>query len=341
MVGDIELFCREASAPIIAITGSNGKSTVTTLVTEMAKQAGIKVGMGGNIGVPALSLLNGNYALYVLELSSFQLETTSSLKAVAATVLNVSEDHMDRYDSLADYRAAKLKIYNNAENVIVNGEDPQTYPEQAVKKLIRFAEHNAEYSLRNGVLYAEETAIIGTKQMLIRGRHNEMNALAAMALADAAGIPREGIVKALQVYGGLDHRFQAVPTHDGVRWVNDSKATNVGSTVAALNGLEVAGTLYLLLGGDGKAADFSELKPLVNKPNIVCYCFGQDGAELAKLSSQSVLVETMYEAVAAIRPKLKSGDMVLLSPACASLDQFKNFEERGTEFVKLAQETTA
>ena len=334
VVGDIELFCREASAPIIAITGSNGKSTVTTLVTEMAKQAGIKVGMGGNIGVPALSLLNGNYALYVLELSSFQLETTSSLKAVAATVLNVSEDHMDRYDSLADYRAAKL-------NVTVNGEDPQTYPEQAVKKLIRFAEHNAEYSLRNGVLYAEETAIIGTKQMLIRGRHNEMNALAAMALADAAGIPREGIVKALQVYGGLDHRFQAVPTHDGVRWVNDSKATNVGSTVAALNGLEVAGTLYLLLGGDGKAADFSELKPLVNKPNIVCYCFGQDGAELAKLSSQSVLVETMYEAVAAIRPKLKSGDMVLLSPACASLDQFKNFEERGTEFVKLAQETTA
>ena len=337
VVGDIELFCREATAPIIAITGSNGKSTVTTLVTEMAKQAGIKVGMGGNIGVPALSLLNGDYALYVLELSSFQLETTSSLKAVAATVLNVSEDHMDRYDSLADYRAAKLKIYNNAENVIVNGEDPQTYPEQAVKKLIRFAEHNAEYSLRNGVLYAEETAIIGTKQMLIRGRHNEMNALAAMALADAAGISREGIVKALQIYGGLAHRFQAVPTHDGVRWVNDSKATNVGSTVAALNGLEVAGTLYLLLGGDGKAADFSELKPLINKPNIVCYCFGQDGAALAKLSSQSVLVETMYEAVEKIRPQLKQGDMVLLSPACASLDQFKNFEQRGDIFMALAR----
>ncbi|WP_456070191.1 glutamate ligase domain-containing protein, partial [Haemophilus paraphrohaemolyticus] len=153
----------------------------------------------------------------------------------------------------------------------------------------------------------------------------------------AAGIPREGIIKALQVYGGLDHRFQAVPTHDSVRWVNDSKATNVGSTVAALNGLEVAGTLYLLLGGDGKAADFSELKPLVNKPNIVCYCFGQDGAELAKLSSQSVLVETIYEAITSIRPKLKSGDMVLLSPACASLDQFKNFEERGDIFMALAR----
>lgn len=337
VVGDVELFCREAKAPIIAITGSNGKSTVTTLTTEMAKQAGIKVGMGGNIGVPVLSLLEGDYDLFVLELSSFQLETTYSLKAKAATVLNISEDHMDRYDSIADYRQAKLRIYDNAENIIVNGEDAQTYPIQAVKKVIRFAEQNAEYSLRNQMLYSGDDAIIQTKQMLISGRHNEMNALAAMALAEAANVPREGIVKALQIYGGLPHRFQAVATNDGVRWVNDSKATNVGSTVAALNGLNVAGTLYLLLGGDGKAADFSELKPLINKPNIVCYCFGQDGAALAELSEQSVLVETMQQAVEAIRPQLKKGDMVLLSPACASLDQFKNFEQRGEVFMALAQ----
>lgn len=340
VVGDVELFCREAKAPIIAITGSNGKSTVTTLTTEMAKQAGIKVGMGGNIGVPVLSLLEGDYDLFVLELSSFQLETTYSLKAKAATILNISEDHMDRYDSMADYRQAKLRIYDNAENIIVNGEDAQTYPIQAVKKVIRFAEQNAEYSLRNQMLYSGDDAIIQTKQMLISGRHNEMNALAAMALAEAANVPREGIVKALQVYGGLPHRFQAVATNDGVRWVNDSKATNVGSTVAALNGLNVAGTLYLLLGGDGKAADFSELKPLINKPNIVCYCFGQDGAALAELSEQSVLVETMQQAVETIRPQLKKGDMVLLSPACASLDQFKNFENRGEVFVSLAQGKT-
>ncbi|HHW7567957.1 TPA: UDP-N-acetylmuramoyl-L-alanine--D-glutamate ligase [Mannheimia haemolytica] len=337
VVGDVELFCREAKAPIIAITGSNGKSTVTTLTTEMAKQAGIKVGMGGNIGVPVLSLLEGDYDLFVLELSSFQLETTYSLKAKAATVLNISEDHMDRYDSISDYRQAKLRIYDNAENIIVNGEDAQTYPIQAVKKVIRFAEQNAEYSLRNQMLYSGDDAIIQTKQMLISGRHNEMNALAAMALAEAANVPREGIVKALQIYGGLPHRFQAVATNDGVRWVNDSKATNVGSTVAALNGLNIAGTLYLLLGGDGKAADFSELKPLINKPNIVCYCFGQDGAALAELSEQSVLVETMQQAIEAIRPQLKKGDMVLLSPACASLDQFKNFEQRGEVFMALAQ----
>ncbi|MDY2946428.1 MAG: UDP-N-acetylmuramoyl-L-alanine--D-glutamate ligase [Mannheimia varigena] len=336
VVGDVELFCREAKAPIIAITGSNGKSTVTTLTTEMAKQAGLKVGMGGNIGVPVLSLLADDYELFVLELSSFQLETTYSLKAKAATILNISEDHMDRYDSIADYRAAKLRIYDNAEHIIVNGEDAQTYPEKAVKNLQRFAEHNAEYTMRHGVLYSGDTAIINTNQMLISGRHNEMNALAAMALAEAVNVPREGIVKALQVYGGLPHRFQAVATNDGVCWVNDSKATNVGSTVAALNGLTVACTLYLLLGGDGKAADFSELKPLINKPNIICYCFGQDGEALAALSEQSVLVETMQQAIETIRPQLKKGDMVLLSPACASLDQFKNFEHRGDVFIALA-----
>lgn len=338
VVGDVELFCREAKAPIIAITGSNGKSTVTTLTTEMAKQAGLKVGMGGNIGVPVLSLLEEDYDLFVLELSSFQLETTYSLKAKAATILNISEDHMDRYRSLADYRNAKLRIYENAEHIIVNGEDAQTYPEQAVKNVIRFAEQNAEYSIRNGIIYSGDTAIISTNKMLISGRHNEMNALAAIALAEAAHIPREGIVKGLQVYGGLPHRFQIVATNDGVRWINDSKATNVGSTVAALNGLRVAGKLYLLLGGDGKSADFSALKPLINKPNIICYCFGKDGQELAKLSEQSVLRETMQEAIAAIRPQLKKGDMVLLSPACASLDQFKNFEQRGEVFVSLAQE---
>lgn len=336
VVGDIELFCREAKAPIIAITGSNGKSTVTSLVTEMALQAGIKVGMGGNIGVPALSLLEQDYQLYVLELSSFQLETTYSLRAVAATVLNISEDHMDRYDSLEDYRQAKLRIYESAQHLIVNGEDRQTYPDQPAQNLISFAETGANYYVQNGELCTPNGALFAIADMQIRGRHNEMNALAAIALAQSAGVPNTGIVQALRTYGGLDHRFQLVPTQDGVRWVNDSKATNVGSTVAALNGLQVAGNLYLLLGGDGKAADFSELKALINQPNIICYCFGKDGAQLAELSANSVLVETMQQAIEQIRPRLQRGDMVLLSPACASLDQFKSFEHRGAEFTRLA-----
>ena len=201
----------------------------------------------------------------------------------------------------------------------------------------KFAEKGAEYTAWNGELYSGDEAVIAINELKITGRHNVMNALASMALAEAAGVARLGIVKALQSYSGLDHRFQLVPTNDGVRWINDSKATNVGSTVAALNGLHVEGTLYLLLGGDGKDADFSELKPFINQPNIVCYCFGKDGAELATLTQNSVLVETMAQAVAQIRLLLKSGDMVLLSPACASLDQFKNFEERGRQFAALAQ----
>lgn len=337
VVGDIELFCREAQVPIIAITGSNGKSTVTTLTTEMAKQAGLRVGMGGNIGVPALSLLKQPHDLYVLELSSFQLETTQSLKAKAATILNISEDHMDRYADLNAYRQAKLRIYDQAEHVIVNGEDTQTLPDKAVSSLIYFAENGAEYTACNGQLCAHGKPVIAIDEMRISGRHNIMNALASIALAEAAGIPREGIVNALKSYAGLDHRFQRVATQDGVYWINDSKATNVGSTVAALQGLQVEGVLYLLLGGDGKGADFSTLQPLIAQPHIRCYCFGRDGALLAKLTPNSVLVETMQQAIEQIRPHLRKGDMVLLSPACASLDQFPNFEVRGKQFAALAQ----
>ena len=342
VVGDIELFCREADKPIVAITGSNGKSTVTTLVAEMAKAAGLSVGMGGNIGIPALSLLNQSHDIYVLELSSFQLETTYSLKTVAATVLNVTEDHMNRYVDLQDYRHAKLKIYDNCQTAVVNGEDPLTLPTtQHPEKQVSFAEHHADYWLKNEnqktYLMARDEAILACDEMKFTGHHNYMNALAAIALAQAAGINLLGIQTALREFGGLEHRFQVAYMAHGVRWINDSKATNVGSTVAALTGLQVAGKLYLLLGGDGKGADFSELATLINQPHIFCYCFGQDGKQLAALSSQSQLFDTMEQAIAAIRPQLQAGDMVLLSPACASLDQFPCFEARGDEFTRLAR----
>ena len=342
VVGDIELFCREADKPIVAITGSNGKSTVTTLVTEMAKAAGLSVGMGGNIGIPALSLLNQSHDIYVLELSSFQLETTYLLKTVAATVLNVTEDHMNRYVDLQDYRHAKLKIYDNCQTAVVNGEDPLTLPTmQHPEKQVSFAEHHADYWLKNEnrktYLMARDEVILACDEMKLTGRHNYMNALAAIALAQAAGINLLGIQTALREFGGLEHRFQVAHMAHGVRWINDSKATNVGSTVAALTGLQVAGKLYLLLGGDGKGADFSALATLINQPHIYCYCFGRDGKALADLTSQSRLFDTMEQAIAAIRPQLQAGDMVLLSPACASLDQFPCFEARGEEFTRLAQ----
>ncbi|MFP4793130.1 UDP-N-acetylmuramoyl-L-alanine--D-glutamate ligase [Pasteurella multocida] len=340
VIGDIELFCREAKKPIIAITGSNGKSTVTSLVAHMVNVAGLKVGMGGNIGIPALSLLEQAHDMYVLELSSFQLETTYSLKATSATVLNISEDHMNRYVDLEDYRQAKLKIYHHAQTAVINAEDALTAMD-GLKNGVSFGEDNADYWLKTekgrSYLMAKDERVLACDEMKLVGRHNYMNALAAIALAQAVGIPLESIRRALREFNGLDHRFQLAHFAHGVRWVNDSKATNVGSTVAALTGLQLNGTLHLLLGGDGKGADFSELASLINQSNIICYCFGQDGEQLAALSPRSQRFSTMEEAINALRPTLSAGDMVLLSPACASLDQFSSFEQRGDEFTRLAK----
>ncbi|UDQ79575.1 UDP-N-acetylmuramoyl-L-alanine--D-glutamate ligase [Erwinia rhapontici] len=345
IVGDIELFCREAQAPIVAITGSNGKSTVTTLVGEMAKAAGWQVGVGGNIGLPALMLLDNPAQLYVLELSSFQLETTVSLRAAAATILNVTEDHMDRYPlGMQQYRAAKLRIYENAAVCVVNADDAMTMPVRgADKRCVSFGADVGDYHLNRQQgsvwLRVKGEKVLNTDEMHLVGQHNYTNALAALALADAVGLPRATSLKALTTFGGLPHRFQLVHEHNGVRWINDSKATNVGSTEAALNGLQVKGTLWLLLGGDGKSADFSSLSRYLQGDRIRTYCFGRDGAALAALRPEiSVQTETMAEAMQQIADQVQPGDLVLLSPACASLDQFKNFEQRGDAFAQLARE---
>ncbi|MEW5289678.1 UDP-N-acetylmuramoyl-L-alanine--D-glutamate ligase [Erwinia papayae] len=345
IIGDIELFCREAQAPVVAITGSNGKSTVTTLVGEMAKAAGWQVGVGGNIGLPALMLLEQPAQLYVLELSSFQLETTSSLKAAAATILNVTEDHMDRYPlGMQQYRAAKLRIYEQARVCVVNADDAMTMPVRgADKRCVSFGVDVGDYHLnrQQGTIWLRVNGekVLNTDEMTLVGQHNYTNALAALALADAVGLPRTSSLKALTTFTGLAHRFQLAHENNGVRWINDSKATNVGSTEAALSGLQLSGTLWLLLGGDGKSADFTPLSQYVQAENVQLYCFGRDGAELAELSPQkAVQTETMAEAMAQIAAKVQPGDIVLLSPACASLDQFKNFEQRGDVFTQLAKE---
>ncbi|MGE9550967.1 UDP-N-acetylmuramoyl-L-alanine--D-glutamate ligase [Erwinia amylovora] len=345
IVGDIELFCREAQAPIVAITGSNGKSTVTTLVGEMAKAAGWQVGVGGNIGLPALMLLDQPAQLYVLELSSFQLETTSSLKAAAATILNVTEDHMDRYPlGMQQYRAAKLRVYEQAAVCVVNADDGMTMPVRgADKRCVSFGVDVGDYHLnrQQGSIWlrVKGEKVLNTDEMTLVGQHNYTNALAALALADAVGLPRTSSLKALTTFTGLAHRFQLAYEHNGVRWINDSKATNVGSTEAALNGLQVNGTLWLLLGGDGKSADFGPLTRYLQGDNVRIYCFGRDGAELAALRPEkAVQTGTLAEAMVQIATKVQPGDMVLLSPACASLDQFKNFEQRGDAFTLLAKE---
>lgn len=345
IIGDIELFCREVQAPVVAVTGSNGKSTVTTLVGEMAKAAGVSVGVGGNIGLPVLMLLDLPHELYVLELSSFQLETTYSLNAAAATILNVTEDHMDRYPfGLQQYRAAKLRIYENARVCVVNADDALTMPVRgADARCVSFGVDVGDYHLNRQQgetwLRVKGEKVLNVKEMKLVGRHNYTNALAALALADAVGLPRASSLKALTTFTGLAHRFELVLESKGVRWINDSKATNVGSTEAALNGLHCEGTLHLLLGGDGKSADFSPLRPFLQGDSIRLYCFGRDGAQLAELRPDvAEQTETMEEAMRLIAGQVKPGDMVLLSPACASLDQFKNFEQRGEIFAQLAKE---
>ncbi|TAI82431.1 UDP-N-acetylmuramoyl-L-alanine--D-glutamate ligase [Pectobacterium versatile] len=345
IVGDIELFCREAQAPIVAITGSNGKSTVTTLVGEMARSAGWQVGVGGNIGLPALQLLEQPAQLYVLELSSFQLETTSSLHAAAATILNVTEDHTNRYPfGLQQYRAAKLRIYEHANLCVVNADDALTMPVRGADARCRsFGVDVGDYHLNRQQgetwLRVDGERVLNTREIKLVGQHNYTNALAALALADAVKIPRSSALTALTSFTGLPHRFQMAFERNGVRWINDSKATNVGSTEAALSGLAVEGTLHLLLGGDGKSADFSPLVPYLQGEHIHVYCFGQDGQQLAALRPEiAEQTETMEQAMRIIAERVKPGDLVLLSPACASLDQFRSFEQRGDEFARLAEE---
>ncbi|KAA9002603.1 UDP-N-acetylmuramoyl-L-alanine--D-glutamate ligase [Affinibrenneria salicis] len=345
IVGDIELFCREAQAPVVAITGSNGKSTVTTLVGDMARAAGWAVGVGGNIGLPALQLLQQECQLYVLELSSFQLETTSSLQAAAATILNVTEDHSDRYPlGLQQYRAAKLRIYENAKVCVVNADDALSMPVRgADERCVSFGVDVGDYHLNRQQgetwLRVRGERVLNTREMTLVGVHNYTNALAAMALGDAVGIPRPSMLTALTHFTGLAHRFQQVWKRNGIRWINDSKATNVGSTEAALNGLQVEGTLHLLLGGNGKSADFSPLSQYLQGDNIRLYCFGRDGDQLLALRpDRAERFQTMEQAMRVIASRVAAGDMVLLSPACASLDQFRSFEQRGDEFARLAEE---
>lgn len=343
IIGDIELFARQCDAPVIGITGSNGKTTVTTLVGEMAKASGVNVGVGGNIGTPVLELLEHDAKLYVLELSSFQLETTDSLQLVAATVLNVTSDHMNRYRDLADYRDAKRRIYQHCQTCVVNGEDSATIPEHADDQLIkRFSlnypadywvcEDNGQHWLMTG-----QNKLIACSELKMSGRHNWANALAAIALGDAAGLKRSAMIQVLRTFAGLAHRCEFIREFQGVRYINDSKATNIGATIAALQGFEhETGMTWLIAGGDGKGADFAELAPWLAKTAGVAI-FGQDAAKIAEVYPQSHQVKDLSQAIDYLAAQARPGDRVLLSPACASWDMYPGFAARGEHFRTLVE----
>lgn len=344
--GDIDLFAREARAPIIAITGSNAKSTVTTLVGEMVQAAGRKVAIGGNLGTPALDLLSDDVELYVIELSSFQLETTEQLNAEVATCLNVSEDHMDRYAGLPAYHQAKHRIFRGARQVVINRDDRLSRPLVGEEvpvwsfglskpdfKSFGLIEKDGEKHLA-----FQFEVLMPARELRMRGAHNQSNALAALALGHAVGLPFEPMLATLRNFGGLPHRCQWVGERAKVNYYDDSKATNVGAALAAIGGLgsDIDGRLVLIAGGDGKGADFSALHEPVARYCREVILLGRD-AELLAIALDGAApiqrVPSLEQAVQRAAQSAQPGDAVLLSPACASLDMFKSFEERGRLFA--------
>lgn len=360
VVGDIELFCRYAHAPIIAITGTNAKSTVVTLITDIIRDAGYKVLLGGNIGIPALDLLDsadGEPDFYVLELSSFQLETTYSLKAKVAAILNISPDHMDRYDSLDAYIKAKQRIYDRCDWALYNRDDLNTLPLSDCADLSHATKISFGLNLEKDAsaislnlldqhgscLARGAEAIVPVSELKLSGVHNQSNCLAALAVSEALGIDRQSAIKTLKNFHGLPHRCEWVADVEGVRWINDSKGTNVGATLAALKGFceEYSGKIVLLLGGVGKGADFSVLRDEISRHVKALIVYGEDAdkilSDLEGLPCPVLRADDFDQLIKMAFAEANKSGLVLFSPACASFDMFKNFEKRGEEFKKQVQ----
>ena len=349
VIGDIELFAQTATAAVIAVTGSNGKSTVVTLLGAMARRAALDVRVGGNIGTPALDLIEAEEPdLYVLELSSFQLETLHSLRPRAAVVLNISPDHMDRYQDLQAYAAAKQSIFRQAGLQVFNLDDP------LVASLVNRAHPHVGFTRQRpgandyGLVEVDgetwlargESRLMPASGVCMAGQHNLTNALAALALGEAVGIPLDKMIDTLGEFQGLAHRMQYVAEQNGVRWFNDSKGTNVGATLAAIEGVD--GKLVLIAGGDGKGADFTPLADAMQRKGRGAILMGKDAALLASVLQDVVPVsfaDDMPQAVRLAAELSQPGDSVLLSPACASTDMYRNFEQRGEVFIEAVRET--
>lgn len=367
--GDIELFCQlnnqgglneqGQSVDILAVTGSNGKSTVVSLLSYLAEQIGVDAQLGGNIGQPILDIItrqkdgkdNHLPDLLILELSSFQLETLSSMQALATSVLNVSDDHLDRHHNMEKYKAIKQGIYQQGQVAVTNRDDAATQTPNKSQTVVSFGsdqpntgefgltEHKGQFYLAFG-----EQPLIAVDKLPLAGIHNALNYLAALALGYSAGWTLTDMVANLAGFEGLAHRCQRVPSQDGITWINDSKATNVGATIAAINGLAPTlistnnhnKRLFLIAGGEGKGADFTPMVQPLTEHVSHMITLGKDGNNIAKLVMDNINtthVTSLSEAVSFAKKMAQPGDIVLLSPACASLDMFKNFAERGEQFM--------
>lgn len=344
VIGDVELFARNVKAPIAAITGSNGKSTVTTLLGQMAKDTGINVAVCGNIGTPVLDALSDDVALYVVELSSFQLESTLALNARVATILNISADHMDRYDGLPEYLRAKQSIFFGADAVIFNRDDPLTHAPMANNvEYVSYGSSPADLKTwgmqranAGQIIAFGSNEVVAIEALKIRGSHNALNVQAAFAMGKVLGLTIDSMANTAKAFAGLKHRCQFVATVEGVDYFNDSKGTNVGATIAAVKGLATGKNVILLAGGDGKGADFTPLKAAILDSVKTLITYGVDGPRIADQASGTcrlLEVETLDVAVQSAFSVQERGDVVVLSPACASFDMFKNYEMRGDHFI--------
>jgi UDP-N-acetylmuramoylalanine--D-glutamate ligase len=355
VVSEIQILRRATDKPIVAITGSNAKSTVTTLVGLMAKEAGVKVAVGGNLGRPALDLTKDDPELYVLELSSFQLETTSNLNADVAVVLNMSEDHLDRHGDMMGYHAAKHRIFQAVKKVVFNRDDSLTRPLVPDTIPMQSFGLNAPDMNQYGVLKDTDGTIwlargrerlLKSTDMYIQGTHNVANALACLALGEAIGLPLDKMLETLKTFKGLEHRCEFVKELHGVRYYNDSKGTNIGATLAAIDGLGAAievkgGKVAIILGGQGKGQDFTALRLSLEKYAKVAVLIGEDRTliETAIQGTTELLhAESLQEAVELCQKNTHENDVVLLSPACASFDMFTGYVQRGHQFVAIVNE---
>jgi len=348
LISDVDLFACSTNKPVIAITGSNGKSTVTTMLDQMAKMANISVATGGNLGIPALDLLAPTVELYILELSSFQLERLSLLKPQAATVLNISSDHLDRHTSIESYAAAKQNIFAGNGVMVLNQDDPWVFQmAQTGRVQLGFSLQSStgfHRRLYQGTywLMNNHQALMPESELTVVGKHNIANALAALALGTAINLPLDAMRQGLKDYVGLAHRMQPVATLAGVSWINDSKATNVGACLAALEGCD--NNVILIAGGDAKGADMTELAQIIKQKVKHIILMGKDAALIRLIVAESIpsyLVQSVEEAVIQASKLAVKGDLVLLSPACASIDQYKNYQERGHRFTTAVMDLAA
>ena len=349
IISDVDLFAVYAKAPIIAITGSNAKSTVTSLVAHIFRQAGVHIEVGGNIGIPLLELLSKPIPqYYIVELSNFQLELTHELHTAIACILNLSPDHLDRYASYEDYVATKQRVYHNCDKAIYFLDDKLTYPPKELSA-VYFTEKTPsenDFGLKNinGEVWLNHGNIsyINTCELTVKGKHGWLNALAASAISYQAGISLEHIQAGLKTFRGLEHRCQLTATHNNVDWINDSKGTNIGATLAALRGLGPTcdGKIVLILGGKGKGADFAELAETIKLYCKLTLIYGEDAKKIQSILSvyPHKMVNNVPEAVMMAKAVVSSGDLVLFSPACASFDMFDNFEHRGQVFMDSVKE---